>query len=46
MEYSVFGAVRGHYGNFNKWVGEPLGCKYPPVTVQIMMEYIANLLLL
>ena len=45
-EYSVFGAVRGHYGNFSKWVGKPLGYKYPPVTIQIMREYRANLLLL
>ena len=22
-EYSVFEAVRGHQGNFTKWVGEP-----------------------
>ena len=30
MEYSVFGAVRGQYGNYSWWVGEPLAYKYHP----------------
>ena len=42
MEYSVFGAVRGQYENCNEWVGEPLGYKYPPITVQMIMKYRAK----
>ena len=42
MEYSVFGAVRGQYGNYSWWVGEPLAYKDPPVTVQIIMKQRAN----
>ena len=38
MEYSVFGAVRGQYGNYSRWVGEPLAYKY----LQIIIKQRAN----
>ena len=37
-EYSVFVAVRGHYSDFGKWVGEQLSYKYPPCNYTLIIN--------